>query len=291
MVINATSPAISRGYETLYGKAMYARLYGGKDGQGDSERYLKQLEAIDSSAWVRFLHEITDQEEAELRQQAERLLRIKSLLGPEKVLLEEKPTWEIPPELLEGESAFDNWLWGSDWREKKEQRRAERKARIESHKPDMSSFWKFAVGEIANAPDILASWEDSPEGEQGAMILVGFMDFGGPGRAGQPRTSFRGERASVKPEVVFEEGIPAKGKNMDLLRHAKKTRSDTGYVGSSLRPAIGKGFAGKNGWLYVIRTGRGIDVNEALGGDSPFPEQFERAIPQGAARFPLFEHR
>jgi hypothetical protein len=97
----------------------------------------------------------------------------------------------------------------------------------------------------------------------------------------QPRTVFRGERSSRTPEKVFEEGMPPKGGNTDLLRHLSGNQPDTNFLATSIRPEIAKGFAGKNGWLYVIRTEKGIDVNFKLGTKSPFPEQFEVAVPGG----------
>jgi hypothetical protein len=99
----------------------------------------------------------------------------------------------------------------------------------------------------------------------------------------QPQTVFRGERSSRTPVKVFEEGIPAKGTNADLEAHVAANLKDSNFVATSIRPAIAKGFAGKNGYVYVIRTKNGIDVNATLGAKSPFPEQFEVAIPGGVA--------
>ena len=97
----------------------------------------------------------------------------------------------------------------------------------------------------------------------------------------QPRTLFRGERSSRTSAKVFEEGLPPKGGNTDLHRHVSGTRPDTNFVATSIRPGIAKGFAGKNGWLYVNRSANGVDVNAVLGPKAPFPEQFEFAVPGG----------
>ena len=82
---------------------------------------------------------------------------------------------------------------------------------------------------------------------------------------------------------MFEQGLQPKGTNTDLLRHATGNQPDTNFIATSIRPRIAKGFAGKNGYVYVIRTKNGVDVNVILGSKSPFPEQFEVAIPGGVS--------
>lgn len=104
-----------------------------------------------------------------------------------------------------------------------------------------------------------------------------------PTEGAQPRTVFRGERSSRTPVKVFEEGIPPKGTNADLEAHVAANLKDSNFVATSIRPAIAKGFAGKNGYVHVIRTQNGIHVNATLGAKSPFPEQFEVAIPGGVS--------
>ncbi|MBX9652923.1 enterotoxin A family protein [bacterium] len=93
------------------------------------------------------------------------------------------------------------------------------------------------------------------------------------------RTVFRGERASKSALVIFDNGLIAKGTNADLKAHLSRNLPDSYFIATSIRPAIAKGFAGRNGWLYVIRADNGIDVNAVLGPESPFPEQFEISIP------------
>jgi RHS repeat-associated protein len=94
------------------------------------------------------------------------------------------------------------------------------------------------------------------------------------------QTTFRGERSSKKPDDVFKEGLKSKGDNMDLLRHTKGNQSDSGYLATSKDREIAEGFAGKNGYVYVINSDRGIDANKTLGASSPFPEQKEVAFPR-----------
>jgi hypothetical protein len=99
----------------------------------------------------------------------------------------------------------------------------------------------------------------------------------------QVRTVFRGERSSASPDVVFFRGLQPKGENTDLLRHVSNNQPDTNFIATSTKAEVAYGFAGKNGYTYVIRTKNGIDVNDALGSKSPFPEQFEIAIPGGVS--------
>jgi RHS repeat-associated protein len=92
---------------------------------------------------------------------------------------------------------------------------------------------------------------------------------------------YRGERASVPPETVFERGIQPKGVNPSVLSHASSNSARSMFVSASESIDIATAFAGRNGWVYVIDTERAIDVNKYLGRRSPFPEQMEHAIPGG----------
>jgi hypothetical protein len=134
--------------------------------------------------------------------------------------------------------------------------------------------WETISTSIADAAGAVRSWI--------ARLFAGDAAKNVPEGA-QPQTVFRGERSSRTPVKVFEEGIPAKGTNADLEAHVAANLKDSNFVATSIRPAIAKAFAGKNGYVYVIRTNNGIDVNATLGTKSPFPEQFEVAIPGGVA--------
>jgi len=92
---------------------------------------------------------------------------------------------------------------------------------------------------------------------------------------------WRGDRSTRPPEMVFSSGFAPKGTNMDLAAHVRGS-PDSGYVATSKSYEIAYAFAGKNGYVYGIclRTG-GIDVNAAMGGKSPYPEQQEIAVPGG----------
>ncbi|MFC5743574.1 putative Ig domain-containing protein [Dyella tabacisoli] len=96
-----------------------------------------------------------------------------------------------------------------------------------------------------------------------------------------PETVFRGERSSVTPDDVFANGISSKGSNLDLLAHTSANQGDSGFVATSPQFNIAQEFAGRNGYIYDIFPKGGVDVNATLGASSPFPEQFEIAMPGG----------
>ena len=66
-----------------------------------------------------------------------------------------------------------------------------------------------------------------------------------------------------------------------MLGHVTSNSTAGDFVSTSSSQEIAEGFAGKNGFVYEIQTSRGIDVNQTLGAQSPFPEQLEHAIPGG----------
>jgi len=70
--------------------------------------------------------------------------------------------------------------------------------------------------------------------------------------AGSPRGAqlerwFRGERSSRIPAKVFWEGLPPKGKNMDLEAHIAANLKDSGFVATSSRSSYCKGICRQNG--------------------------------------------
>ena len=92
---------------------------------------------------------------------------------------------------------------------------------------------------------------------------------------------FRGDRSSVTPEVAFKEGFTPKGSGNDLLAHTTSNTTPGNFVSTSADKWIAQQFACKNGYVYEIDASNYIDVNSALGANSPFPEQMEFAIPGG----------
>ena len=92
---------------------------------------------------------------------------------------------------------------------------------------------------------------------------------------------FRGDKASVKPENVFNNGIKPKGTHTDLLKHTSSNTTAGRFVSSSAKIEIAKGFAGKNGYVYVIDTERGLDVSDILGDKCKYPELLKFSILDG----------
>ena len=66
------------------------------------------------------------------------------------------------------------------------------------------------------------------------------------------KTLFRGDKASVVPEDVFQIGFKPKGTHNDALLHTKSNTTAGNFVSTSSDKAIATDFAGKNGYVYVI---------------------------------------
>ncbi len=92
---------------------------------------------------------------------------------------------------------------------------------------------------------------------------------------------FRGERSSMDPSKVFEQGFQPKGTHSDLLQHVSSNTTPGNFISTSSEQSIAEDFSGKNGYVYEIETSSGRDVNAELGSKSPFPEQKEIAIEGG----------
>ena len=73
---------------------------------------------------------------------------------------------------------------------------------------------------------------------------------------------YRGERSSVRPDEVFSEGIKSKGIGNDIVAHIRSNTTPGNFVSTSLDINIAKDFAGKNGYVYEIKTTNYIDVNK-----------------------------
>ncbi len=104
-----------------------------------------------------------------------------------------------------------------------------------------------------------------------------------PGFEGEDGTKilFRGDRASVVPDDVFENGFIPKGTHNDPLLHTVSNVTAGNFVSTSIDETIATGFAGKNGYVYVIQTDNYIDINSTYGPKAYFPEQMEFSIPGG----------
>ena len=92
---------------------------------------------------------------------------------------------------------------------------------------------------------------------------------------------YRGERSSVRPDEVFSKGIKSKGTGNDIMAHTRSNTSPGDFVSTSSDINIAKDFAGKNGYVYEIKTKNYIDVNKQLGNNALYPEQKEFSVPGG----------
>ena len=95
------------------------------------------------------------------------------------------------------------------------------------------------------------------------------------------KTLFRGDRASVVPDDVFQNGFKPKGTHNDALLHTKSNTTAGNFVSTSGDKTIATEFAGKNGYVYVIQTDNYVDINSTYGAEAYFPEQMEFSIPGG----------
>ena len=119
--------------------------------------------------------------------------------------------------------------------------------------------------------------------------LAGMMDDAGKvAKAGKGQNAgnetkilFRGDRASVVPDDVFQNGFKPKGTHNDALLHTKSNTTAGNFVSTSGDKAIATEFAGKNGYVYVIQTDNYVDINSTYGAEAYFPEQMEFSIPGG----------
>ncbi len=92
---------------------------------------------------------------------------------------------------------------------------------------------------------------------------------------------FRGEKASVVPDDVFQNGFIPKGTHNNALLHTKSNSTVGNFVSTSGDKSIATEFAGKNGYVYVIQTDNYVDINSTYGLGTYFPEQMEFSIPGG----------
>ncbi len=123
---------------------------------------------------------------------------------------------------------------------------------------------------------------------QGQVIMNGLVSLAPGGRANPSdeisaavsnkvdNFVFRGD--SRNPSQIFDEGFTSKGSNLDLLDHASGVIDDSGFISTSQSPNVSRKFAGEGGFVYTIDAD-GINVNSALGTQSPYPSELEIAIP------------
>ena len=113
-------------------------------------------------------------------------------------------------------------------------------------------------------------------------LCPGGKTFPGNGdRENEVRTLYRGDRASVTPDDVFQNGFKPKGTHDDALLHTESNTTAGNFVSTSSNKEIAIEFAGKNGYVYEVRTGNYVDINSTYGNKAHYPEQMEFSIPGG----------
>ena len=115
----------------------------------------------------------------------------------------------------------------------------------------------------------------------GASAVVESSAVGAVGTTQRGGFIFRGDARS--PDVIFDQGFQPRGTNQDLLRYALENEPSI-YVPTSKSPTVAREFAEMQGggYVYTIRgQPQGVDMNAVLGSKSPFPLEFEMAIPGG----------
>lgn len=85
-----------------------------------------------------------------------------------------------------------------------------------------------------------------------------------------------GEWSTVSPEVVFQNGFTPKGTHNDALLHTKSNTTAGDFISTTDKFEVARdGFAGKNGYVYVIETNNydnSVDINATFGDKVYFPE-------------------
>ena len=64
--------------------------------------------------------------------------------------------------------------------------------------------------------------------------------------------------------------------------HTKSNTTAGNFISTTDKFELARdGFAGKNGYVYVIEMNNYVDINATYGAKAYFPEQFEFSIPGG----------
>ena len=109
----------------------------------------------------------------------------------------------------------------------------------------------------------------------------GRSSAGSRGSSSTKKTLYRGDRSSVRPKDVFESGFESKGVHGDPLLHTKSNTTAGNFVSTSADKGIATEFAGKNGYVFEMRTNNCIDINGTYGEKILYPEQMEFVVPGG----------
>lgn len=95
-----------------------------------------------------------------------------------------------------------------------------------------------------------------------------------------PDHTYRGDSRS--PDEIFKKGFEPRAKGSDTsLEDYANNNTPSDYVGTSKDPDVAQDFADSEGYVYIVKPDKGIDVNKELGNRSPFPNEQEVVIPGG----------
>ncbi|KPG98685.1 type IV secretion protein Rhs [Pseudomonas sp. RIT-PI-q] len=102
----------------------------------------------------------------------------------------------------------------------------------------------------------------------------------------KPKNKYLYRGDSREDWEIFETGFEPLGESMDLYLHAMDNRSPPSFfvsASTSMKEAIkfATGYGFDDGFVYVIKNIRGIDVNKRLGVLSPHRNEVEIALPGG----------
>jgi RHS repeat-associated protein len=102
----------------------------------------------------------------------------------------------------------------------------------------------------------------------------------------KPKNKYLYRGDSREDWEIFETGFEPLGDSMDLYLHAMDNRSPPSFfvsTSTSMKEAIkfATGYGFDDGFVYVIKNIRGIDVNKRLGMLSPHRKEVEIALPGG----------
>lgn len=84
----------------------------------------------------------------------------------------------------------------------------------------------------------------------------------------------------MTPEKAFQGGLLPKRSHNNLEEHLLSNTTAGNCISTSSNKDIATSFAGKNGYVYEIKTSNYIDVNKTLEAP-PFTEQLEHSISRG----------
>ena len=95
-----------------------------------------------------------------------------------------------------------------------------------------------------------------------------------------PEHTYRGDSRS--PDEIFDKGFEPRAKGSDTsLEDYARNNTPSDYVGTSKNRDVAQDFADGDGYVYTVKSDKGVDVNKELGNRSPFPNEQEVVIPGG----------